>query len=189
MVSSLRAYVRSLINVYRVDRIGSNSRIDGVVSKRASGSRIVVGNGCLIQGILVTETIDSAIIIGNNSFVGGGTLLDCAKEIQLEDDVLISHGCLLADSDNHSVSYSLRKRDLVDWRTGGRHDWTTTKKNPIIIRKGAWIGARVIILKGVTIGEGAVVAAGSVVTKSVSDYQIVAGNPATVVRSIPEHER
>lgn len=189
MVSSLRSFLRSFINAYRIDSIGSNSRIDGVVSKRAPGSRVVVGNGCLIQGILVTETGESVITIGNNTFVGGGTLLDCTKEIFLEDDVLISHGCLLADSDNHSVRYSLRKRDLVDWRAGGRHDWTTTEKASVVIRKGAWIGARAIILKGVTIGEGAIVGAGSVVTKDVPPYTIVGGNPARVIREIPPDER
>jgi acetyltransferase-like isoleucine patch superfamily enzyme len=52
-----------------------------------------------------------------------------------------------------------------------------------------WIGANVIILKGVTIGEGAIVGAGSVVTKDVPPYTIVAGNPARIIREIPENER
>ena len=189
MINSLRAHLRALVNVYRIDSIGSNSRIEGVISKRAPGSRIVVGNRCLIQGTLVTETVESTITIGNNTFIGGGTLLDCTKKIHLADDVLIAYGCLLADSDNHSVSYSIRKRDLVDWRTGGQHDWATTERGPIIVLKGAWIGARAIVLKGVTIGEGAVVGAGSVVTKDVPPYTIVGGNPARVIREIPPDER
>jgi acetyltransferase-like isoleucine patch superfamily enzyme len=94
----------------------------------------------------------------------------------------------LADSDNHSISYSIRKKDLADWKKK-QHDWSTTRSASIRVSKGAWIGARAIILKGVTIGEGAVIGAGSVVTKDVPPYTIVAGNPARVIREIPPDER
>ena len=109
--------------------------------------------------------------------------------IRIEEDVLISYRCIICDSDNHSTRYSLRKKDLIDWRNGGQHDWSTTLCAPVLIRRGAWIGAQCIILKGVTIGEGAVVGAGSVVTKDVPDWCIVAGNPARVVKEIPENVR
>ena len=62
-------------------------------------------------------------------------------------------------------------------------------RKPIVIKDKAWIGFNSIILKGVTIGEGAIVGAGSVVTKDVPPYTIVAGNPARIVREIPENER
>ena len=93
------------------------------------------------------------------------------------------------DSDNHSVQYSLRKKDLSDWRCGGKHDWATTNSKAVVISKDAWLGARAIILKGVTIGGGAVVGAGSVVTRDVLPWTIVAGNPAKIISEIPEHER
>ena len=76
----------------------------------------------------------------------------------------------------------------MDWRRG-EHDWSTTASAPVRIRRGAWIGARAIVLKGVTVGVGSVVGAGAVVTKDVPDWTIVAGNPARVIREIPEHER
>jgi acetyltransferase-like isoleucine patch superfamily enzyme len=60
---------------------------------------------------------------------------------------------------------------------------------PIRIGRGAWLGARVIILKGVTVGEGAVVGAGSVVTRDVAPYTLVAGNPARFIREIPLNDR
>ena len=56
-----------------------------------------------------------------------------------------------------------------------------TDSKPILVKKGSWIGANVIILPGVTIGRNSVVGAGSIVTKSVSDHSIVAGNPAVVI--------
>jgi acetyltransferase-like isoleucine patch superfamily enzyme len=171
-----------------LDSLGKNTQITGSIEKRISGSIIRIGKDCLIEGSLVTETNESSLIVGDNTYIGGGTVIDCVKSISIGDDVLISYGCILTDSDNHSVKYSIRKKDLADWKQR-KHDWTTTNSKAIQISTGVWIGARAIILKGVTIGKGAVVGAGSVVTKDVPPWTIVAGNPARVIKEIPEDER
>jgi acetyltransferase-like isoleucine patch superfamily enzyme len=163
--------------------LGKNSLVSGFVDKRSAVSSVVIGRDCLIAGSLVTETDQSEIAIGDNVFIGANTILDCVVSIHIEDDVLISYQCILADSDNHSVDYSIRKKDLASWRDG-KHDWSTTISRPIVVSKGAWIGARAIILKGVTIGEGAIVGAGSVVTKDVPAWTMVAGNPARAIRKV-----
>lgn len=189
MLRKLMILLKAKINKRKVSSLGINSLIHGYVEKRAINSRIDIGSDCLIQGGLVTETNDSHIHIGNNVFLGGGSIVDCVVSITINDDVLISYGCMLADSDNHSIRYSVRLKDLSDWKAGGKHDWSTTISKPIVISKGAWLGAKSIILKGVTIGEGAIVGAGSVVTKDVPPYTIVAGNPARIIREIPPNER
>ena len=167
---------------------GPRSELRGQVDMRSVKSSIFVGSDCLIEGTLVTEKDDSVIRIGDNVFIGGGTLLDCASSIEIEDDVLISYGGIIADSDNHSVSYSRRRGDLAKWKSGA-YDWSQAPMKPIRIGRGAWLGARVIILKGVTVGEGAVVGAGSVVTRDVAPYTLVAGNPARFIREIPLNDR
>jgi acetyltransferase-like isoleucine patch superfamily enzyme len=138
--------------------------------------------------MLVTETDESEIRIGNNVYIGGHTSLDCVSSIVVEDDVLISYQCIIADSDNHSLVYRIRKQDVADWKRG-YHDWTTTATAPVTIKRGAWIGARSMILKGVTIGEGGIIAAGSVITKEVPAWTIVGGNPARVIRELSDDER
>ncbi len=188
MLSSIRAFLNSRRNVRKVTSLGENSLLQCKIDKRGCDSQIHVGRDCLILGVLVTETNASRIRIGDNVFIGGGTLIDCAASIEIGEDVLISYECLLADSDNHSVSYSVRKKDLKNWRAGV-HEWATTVSRPIAVSRGAWIGARTIILKGVTIGEGAVIGAGSVVTKDVPPWTIAAGNPAKIIRVIPPDER
>lgn len=97
------------------------------------------------------------------------------------------------DNDAHAVSWDQRKHDVAaamkQYRDGKgfyREDWSAVKSAPIIIGNKAWIGMNCIILKGVTIGEGAVVAAGTVVTGDVPAWSVVAGNPARVVRRIGE---
>lgn len=170
-------------------KIGHNTTIRKRLDKRTEKSRITIGDDCLIEGILVTEADHSQIIIGNNVFVGGETIVDCVQQITVDDDVLISYRCIISDCDNHNIRYSIRKHDLAEWKQGGRSDWSLTPQAPVHIKKGAWIGTSVIILKGVTIGEGAIIGAGSVVTKDVPDWTIAAGNPARVIKELSEDER
>ncbi|WP_409574838.1 acyltransferase [Thiobacillus sp.] len=92
------------------------------------------------------------------------------------------------DSDNHSLRASERIGDLKRWRSQ-EYDWSHVNSAPVVICSRSWIGARVIITKGVVIGEGGIVAAGSVVTKDVPPYTIVAGNPARVIRELTPDER
>jgi acetyltransferase-like isoleucine patch superfamily enzyme len=181
--------LRHLVNSSKVSNLGAKSILSCRIERRKKGGMIRVGKECVISGVLITEREKSVISIGNNVFVGGNTIIDCVEQINIEDDVLISYGCLLADSDNHSICYQTRKNDLADWRNGGGHDWSTTITRPIHLGKGAWLGARVMILKGVTVGEGAVVGAGSVVSRDVPPFTIVAGNPARIVRELGPNER
>jgi galactoside O-acetyltransferase len=95
------------------------------------------------------------------------------------------------DNDAHSLLWEERKNDVRDWKKGldenkiGRYkNWENVKKAKIEIKDKAWIGFNSIILKGVTIGEGSVVASGSVVTKDVPDFTLVAGNPARIIKHL-----
>lgn len=169
-------------------QVGDRTDIPGRVDIRKEGGVVVIGADGLIHGTIVTETMDSKVVVGNNVFIGGGTSLDCVQSITIEDDVLVSHRCLISDSDNHSLAYSVRKHDLQKWRNDGL-DWEKTNTAPVHICKGAWLGAQVIVLKGVTIGEGAVIGAGAVVTKDVPPWTVAAGNPAKVIRKLREDER
>ncbi len=153
-----------------------------VVIKYPEKSKIIIGDDCLIHGNISTETAFANIKIGSNVFIGNSTIFSVV-EIIIEDDVLISSDCLIQDSDNHNLSRIVRKKDCNDWKTKGIQQWDLVEKKPIKICAGAWLGAKCIILKGVTIGEGAIIAAGSVVTKDVDPYTIVAGNPAKFIKN------
>lgn len=189
MIRQLIKLIRSKKEAGKSSSIGENSEISGVIDKRNESSKIDIGDECLINGILVTETVNSRISIGNNVFIGGSTTIHCVASVVVEDHVLISHDCLLMDSDNHSINHRERKNDLSDWRSGGNHDWSRTISKPIHIGSSAWIEARAIVLKGVQVGEKAVMGAGSVVTKNVPRWSIVAGNPTKSIRTIPKDER
>jgi acetyltransferase-like isoleucine patch superfamily enzyme len=180
--------VRHWRNTQLVDELGSSTQVRGHIEKRGAGSRVRIGADGVMDGRLVTEAPGAEISIGSNTSIGGETLIAAVRSIVIEDDVLISYQCIITDSDNHSASYSLRKHDLHDW-LAGRHDWSKVKTAPVRICRGAWLGARTVVTKGVTIGEGAVCGMASVVTKDVAPYTIVAGNPARVIRELGPDER
>ncbi len=188
MIGGVLSQLRNWRATRALDACGEGTRVTGKIEKRGAGSRIEVGRRSIISGSLVTEAPGARIVVGDNTSIGGETLLAAVRGIVVEDDVLISYRCIISDSDNHNVRYSLRKNDLHEWLSG-HHDWSKVATAPVKICRGAWIGAQVIITKGVTIGEGAVCGAGSVVTRDVAPYTIVAGNPARVVRELPPDER
>jgi acetyltransferase-like isoleucine patch superfamily enzyme len=106
------------------------------------------------------------IRIGDRVFVNSGVVLFSAKAITIGNDVAIANEAYLMDTDSHGVE--------------GR----PVKEAPIVIGDGTWIGARAIILPGVTIGRRCLVAAGAVVSRDVPDDTLVAGNPAREVRAL-----
>lgn len=131
--------------------------------------------GLIQPCIFNISTSGSKIIIGNNVGISGSSI-NATTTVTIEDNVLIGSGCLISDTDSHPL--------LWDDRLYNNND--KTSKAPITIKKNAFIGARCIILKGVTIGEGAVVGAGSVVSKDVPPYTVVCGNPAKIVKTLNE---
>jgi acetyltransferase-like isoleucine patch superfamily enzyme len=116
---------------------------------------------------------NAVIKIGNNVGISN-SLIYARQLILIEDNVLIGGGCQILDSDFHSIRYT----DRIE-----KGDCSIISK-PIIIKRGAFIGASCIILKGITIGERCIIAAGSIVTKSVPPDEIWGGNPAIFIKKI-----
>jgi acetyltransferase-like isoleucine patch superfamily enzyme len=126
----------------------------------------------------------SKISIGNNVVIRPGSFLyadpsDGGGSITIEDKVSIGSGVHFY-TNNHKFSDS--SQTIYDQ---GYPD--PTENDSIILKKGCWVGAAVIILPGVTVGENAVVGAGSVVTKNIPAFTVACGNPAKVIRSIKEN--
>lgn len=138
-----------------------------------------------LRGELLTYWNGGEVLIGSNCYVGDGTRIWSQASVRIGDDVLISHLVDIHDSDGHPIDADDRVLDGRSILQGkGYHTPTKTLSTPIVIGNRVWIGFKASILKGVTIGEGAIVAAGAVVTKDVPAYTVVAGNPAVVIREL-----
>ncbi|MFA6400488.1 MAG: acyltransferase [Salinivirgaceae bacterium] len=125
----------------------------------------------IIQPNYFNLGVGAKLTIGNNVGISGSTL-SALSAITIGNNVLIGSGCVISDSDSHPILPSERK------------DPSKTLTTPITIEDNVFIGARTIVLKGVTIGKGSVIGAGSVVTKSIPSNSIAAGNPARVIKNI-----
>lgn len=186
MISLLKAWKkirRERRNRRFCQSLGPGTDLEAGLERRQPGGELHIGKDGLIRGLLILERPASRIRIGDRVAIGNGTILDCAGEIAVEDDVILSYDCILADSDNHSLHMAERCKDVQNWKKG-HHDWSRAAIRPIRICRGAWIGARACILKGVTVGEGAVVGMASVVTRDVEPFTVVGGNPARVIRRL-----
>jgi galactoside O-acetyltransferase len=170
--------------------VGEGTRISAgnVAARSPEGVSVRVGRGSNVEGTIVLERPGARVSIGARTHVGGGTLLDAAEEISIGDDVLLAFEVLIMDHDSHALRFSQRHDDVANWMRGEK-DWTHVRRAPVRVGDKAWIGARAILLKGVTVGEGGVVAAGSVVTRDVPPFTIVGGNPARVLRELGPEER
>jgi acetyltransferase-like isoleucine patch superfamily enzyme len=149
---------------------------------RSPPSRLVIGVGSIVYADIRADRPGAQVIIGARTFIGRSTLV-AAERIVIGDDVLISSGCHIVDHDSHSIVWEERAQDVTDWGMG-RKNWVHVRVEPVIVRAKAWIGIRAMILRGVTVGEGAIVGGGSVVTRDVPPFTIVAGNPARVIRQM-----
>ena len=167
--------------------IGDNSTVQfrRIVAKR--GCQMRVGSFSIVEGNVLFDRENSRVSIGDRSFIGAAAIV-CAGQIEIGNDVLVAWGCTIVDHNSHSTRWALRKNDVLAWRSGEK-DWGSVLIKPVKICDKAWIGFNAIVLKGVTIGEGAIVGAGSVVTSDVPPYAVVAGNPAQTVRVSPLDER
>lgn len=167
--------------------IGSDSSIAGaqLTVRGPVGCSVSIGSHSDVHARIVLERSHASLIIGSRTHIGGGTLLDVACGITIGDDVLVSFDVLIMDHGSHSPYFSQRKDDVVAWQNG-KKDWKNVKVDEVIVGSKCWLGARSTILAGVHIGEGSVVGAGSVVTKDVPPWVVVAGNPARIIRSVGE---
>jgi acetyltransferase-like isoleucine patch superfamily enzyme len=155
-----------IINVSRGGKaiIGNNFSVRGFVRYSETGdspTKMLVGkNGCLLIGDNVGIT---------------STVIVCQNHISIGNNVKIGGGSLIFDTNFHSTDSLVRatKDDLQNVIT-----------SPVHIEENAFIGTRCIICKGVTIGANAIIAAGSVVVKSVPCNEVWGGNPAKFLKTI-----
>lgn len=170
----------------------------GCVIDCRSGSpegRVTFGRDSVLSCRIVLERNVGTVTVGSDSYVGGSQII-CAERIEIGSNVLISWGCTIVDHDSHSIDWRNRAEDVSKWRDGllsgglekasESKDWDVVEKAPITIGDKTWLGMNVTVLKGISIGEGSVVAAGSVVTKDVPPWTLVAGNPARVIKELPK---
>jgi acetyltransferase-like isoleucine patch superfamily enzyme len=181
----LKNRLYSLYNIIIVTRgnaqLAPNANFFGIIYLKNEG-RIEIGKDFIsrsgkyqnpIGGDTVLRLIvykNAQLLIGDNVGISNSTIL-CTNSIKIGNNVLIGGSCKIWDSDFHPLDFNLRRITLDG-----------AKKVPIVIGNDVFIGGSSIILKGVTIGDRAIIGAGSVITKDIPPDEIWAGNPARFIR-------
>lgn len=162
--------------------VGGGSNVRWLVLRSVRGGNVKIGENCIINCNISFDDSRGRISIGDRCYIGASHLV-CHSGITIGNDVIISWGVTIVDHDSHSLDWELRKNDVTDWGLG-KKDWTGVSIKPVFIQNKVWIGFGVSILKGVTVGDGAVIGARAVVTRDVPPYTVVAGNPARIIRNL-----
>ncbi len=147
---------------------------------------IRIGDICHIRGELLVYPYSGSISIGNYCYVGEGTRIWSGKGITIGNRVLISHNVDIHDSNDHPLDPQLRHEHYKDILSIGFLAKYDICAAPIIVADDVWIGFGACIMRGVTVGAGAIIAAHAVVTKDVPARAVVAGNPARVIRVLQQ---
>jgi len=155
------------------------------ILQRHRGSRIALGDGLTLRSwprsnplaptapvVLSTRRADATIEVGEDCGFTGTTLV-AADRIAIGDRVLVGGNASIVDFDFHPLTPEGRAEAI-----------NAGAAAPIVIEDDVFVGMEALILKGVTIGEGAVVGAGAVVTQDVPPRTVVAGNPGTIVDEV-----
>jgi acetyltransferase-like isoleucine patch superfamily enzyme len=168
-------FVRSELRTRAVfrssSRLGVGVRIVGLLPSLSNeGGTLVIGDSVMFAAPVTPIRLElragAFLGIGDETFLNDGVWLGCTQSIHIGRRVLIGPGVRCLDNDYHGL---YRRRVLPPAR-------------PITIEDDAWLAANCLILPGVAVGRGAVVAAGSVVVRDVEPYTVVAGNPARPIR-------
>jgi acetyltransferase-like isoleucine patch superfamily enzyme/thioesterase domain-containing protein len=189
-------YLRSLAAERRFRRLCTprDSLIVGdhghIVNLSNDPSRIQFGNHCIIDGSIYVQEY-GYFSMGSYSAIADGTRIDCAGYVEIGNGCTLAQNVYIIDGLHHPLVANDRIEHGIDLFEGS-HIMDAygpgTETSFVKIEDLVWIGIRAVILRGVTIGRGSVIAAGAVVSQDVPPFSVVAGNPARVVGQLPSEE-
>lgn len=186
-------YTKLLIlwNLFRLKRLhvehGNRVRLRGHIGLQIGGGKMTIGNDFQVSSGTMSNAMgrnikscirvgkNGVLTIGNNVGMSSMTLW-CNDSITIGNNVKVGAMTIITDNDAHAMDPVLRANPKTDA--------INAKHAPVVIKDNAFIGAMCFIGKGVTIGENSIVGAGSVVTKSIPDNEIWAGNPAKFIKKL-----
>ena len=144
-------------------------------------ANIIIGKNTQIYGSILVYPYSGRVIMGDNCSLGEHSRIVSTEEIIIGNRVLIAHNVNIYDNNSHPNDAILRHEDFINNYTTGIKKYDLNSKK-IVIEDDVWIGFNCIILKGVKIGKGAIVGAGTMITKSIPEYAVVVGNPAKIIK-------
>ena len=176
-------------------KYGKNFRVfNHLYLKIHVGALVQIGNNCTIMSGAglnpLSRNIKTCIYVGKKATLKLGndvgissSTLWVKESVSIGNSVAIGADCIIMDTDAHNLDWKIRCSEETN-EYGESGDMVTAASAPIVIEDNVLVGARCIILKGVTIGARSIIGSGSIVTKDIPSDCIAAGNPCKVIKSI-----
>ena len=166
-------------------RVGANTLITGDLSFKRFHSQeadaLIIGADCTMDGVHFALGETGKVRIGDHCYFTNAVLL-CELELRIGSYVVIGWNATIADTDFHPLAPAARVADAIACSPLGKgRPRPEISRRPVIIDDDVWIGPNAAVLKGVHIGAGAFIEAGSLVTRDVPPRARVLGNPAQVI--------
>lgn len=148
---------------------------------------IKIGENCLINGDLIINPYGGRIQIGDFCYIGHNTRIQSDTLVSIGNDVQISYNVNIVDNNAHEINCAERvnstRKILLEGFKNLKERGSILGKE-VVIEDQVWINFNCIVLKGVRIGKGAIIGAGSVVTQDIPAYTFAAGNPARIIKKV-----
>ena len=153
-----------------------------ILGDGAKKEQLILKDSCWIEGTLHVRS-NGIIIMHEHSRIAPSSQIQSVNRVEVGPYSTVAANTTICDNNNHPVSPIYREFMRTTPRLSDAREWKHSANAPIIIGRNCWIGSNVRICKGVTIGDNSIIAACSVVTKSVPANCIAAGNPAKIVKT------
>ncbi len=167
--------------------IGTNVNVTHkfILDVKGNEFGIKIGNNVWLDG-KITVLEKGKVVIGNDCSFRRDTYIGALESITIGDNVFGAENVYICDNNNHPTSPLDRLEMTSHAPNTAAWKWTNPKvqSSPIIIGNNVWIGRNATLLKGVKVGQGSIIAANSVLTKTYPPYCVIAGNPAKVVKTL-----
>lgn len=190
ILNNLLSYIRKQKKIALFKR---NATIIGSEHIFGNSANISIENGSIKEDVIIENNVwihgdicsqnGGKIHLGKYTKIGYNTYIQCVNRIEIGDYTRIAINVYISDNNNHPISPIYRQYMAQMPENDDSRRWRHSANAPIIIGRNCWIGQNVRIQKGVTIGDNCVIAANSIVTKSIPANCIAGGNPAKVLKT------
>lgn len=191
MQNAHREYLEMQYRNAKNVKLGENVKFPFIKNGPPSCGKIVIGNNSWVCAAInmFPHNEEAILSIGEDCYIGDESRIWCAKDITIGNRVLIAHNVNIFDTTTHPFNKKERyEHEQIVKEYGLPKELSQSiSEARVIIHDDVWIGCNCIILKGVEIGEGSIIAAGSVVTKNIPSNSMAAGNPAKVVKILKDN--
>lgn len=182
-----KKYCKNIVDLKKLAILGKSLKIKySIILNSKRREQLKIGDFTILRNNKFFCFGKGKLEIGKYCYFGDDTQIDASKEVKIGNYCMFSNRVMVQDHNGHPVSPKKRRNQLINLQKIATNVYDTEIKK-VIIEDDVFIGMEAVILKGVTIGKGSIIAARAVVTKNVPSYSIAAGNPAKIVKKIKKN--